>query len=78
MRRQKSTTKNIKTFYESLEKDIKVFDDHSRIISQAKYKTEDREGLKILTPKQMTQRLPISLAQVKAGNTSEKLLNETR
>ena len=34
--------------------------------------------IKILTPKQMLQRLPISLAQVKAGNTSEKLLNKIR
>ena len=34
--------------------------------------------LKILTPKQMLQRLPIALAQVKAGNTSENLLNEIR
>ena len=36
------------------------------------------KGIKILTPKQMLQRLPISLAQVKAGNTSEKLLNKIR
>ena len=35
-----------------------------------------RKGLKILTPKQMLQRLPIALAQVKAGNNSENLLNE--
>ena len=35
-------------------------------------------GLKILTPKQMLQRLPIALAQVKAGNTLKKLLNEIR
>ena len=34
--------------------------------------------LKILTPKQMLKRLPIALAQVKAGNTSEKALNEIR
>ena len=34
--------------------------------------------LKILTPKKMLQRLPIALAQVKAGNTSENLLNEIR
>ena len=34
--------------------------------------------LKILTPKQMLQRLPIALAQIKAGNTSENLLNEVR
>ena len=34
--------------------------------------------LKILTPKQMLQRLPIALAQIKAGNNSENLLNEIR
>ena len=39
-----------------------------------KQKTE----LKILTPKQMLQRLPIALAQIKAGNNSESLLNEIR
>ena len=33
---------------------------------------------KILTPKQMLQKLPIALTQVKAGNTSENLLNEIR
>ena len=31
------------------------------------------KGLKILTPNQMLSRLPISLAQLKAGNNSEKL-----
>ena len=36
------------------------------------------KGLKISTPKQMFQRLPIALAQAKAGNTSEKLLNEIK
>ena len=35
-------------------------------------------GLKILTPKQMLQRLPIALAQVKGGNNSKKLLNKIR
>ena len=34
--------------------------------------------LKILTPKQILQTLPIALAQVKAGNTSKNLLNEIR
>ena len=33
---------------------------------------------KILNPKQILQRLPIALAQVKADNTSENLLNEIR
>ena len=36
------------------------------------------EGLKILTPKQILQRLPISLPQVKAGKSSESLSNEIR
>ena len=36
------------------------------------------ERLKILTPNQMLKRLPITLAQVKAGNNSESLLNEIR
>ena len=35
-------------------------------------------GLNILTPKQMLSRLPITLAQLKAGNNSEKLKNEIR
>ena len=34
--------------------------------------------LKILTPNQMLKRLPIALAQVKASNNSESLLNEIR
>ena len=38
----------------------------------------DHSKLKILSPKQMLQRLPIALAQVKAGNNSESLLNEIR
>ena len=37
-----------------------------------------RKGRKILPPKQMLQRLPIALAQVKAVNNSESLLNENR
>ena len=44
------------------------------------FSTKETKGkrLKILTPKQIIQRLPIALAQVKQGNTSENLLNETR
>ena len=47
------------------------------MLSEAKYKAK-YGGFKILTPKQMLQRLPIALAQVKAGNNSESLLNEIR
>ena len=36
------------------------------------------KGLRILTPKQMLQRLPKALAQIKRGNTSENILNEIR
>ena len=36
------------------------------------------EGLKILTNKQMFNRLPILLAEIEAGNNSKKLKNETR
>ena len=36
------------------------------------------QGLKTLTPKKMFSRLPICLAQLKAGNISEKLKNEIR
>ena len=41
-------------------------------------KVSDHSNLKILTPKQMLQKLSVALAQVKAGNTSENLLNEIR
>ena len=41
-------------------------------------KVPDHSKLKVLSPKQMLQWLPIALAQVKAGNTSEKSLNEIR
>ena len=44
----------------------------------SKHKATNGTGLRILTPKQMLQRLPIALAQVKAGNNSENLLNEIR
>ena len=36
------------------------------------------QGIKILTQNQMLSRLPITLAQLKAGNNSEKLKNEIR
>ena len=44
------------------------------------YYLQEKEGTrpKILTSKQMLQRLPPALAQVKAGNNSENLLNEIR
>ena len=41
-------------------------------------KKQSGQGLKILTPIQVLSRLPITLAQLKAGNNSEKLKNEIR
>ena len=46
--------------------------------SAAKRRNQPGQRLKILTPDQMLSRLPITLAQLKAGNNSEKLKNEIR
>ena len=48
------------------------------MLSEAKFKAKYGGWLKILNPKQMLQRLPIALGQVKTVNTSENLLNEIR
>ena len=39
---------------------------------------QEEQGIKILMPSQMLSRLPITLAQLKTGNNSEKLKNEIR
>ena len=72
------TIKDIKNLYNSRDKVIKLNNDYAKIISEVMYKTKQGIGLKILTPRQMLQRLPIALAQVKSGNNSENLLNEIR
>ena len=48
------------------------------IILKFNKQNQQGKGLKILTPNQMLSRLPITLAQLKAGNNSEKLTNEKR
>ena len=50
------------------------------MILEAKKLAKEQEGtgLEILTPNQMLKRLPIALAQIKAGNNSEILLNGIR
>ena len=48
------------------------------MLFKAKYKAKYGERLKILTPKQMLQRLPISYAQVKSSTNLENLLNGTK
>ena len=64
--------------YKARNKVIGFFYDYSSMVSEAKLKATEGTGLKILTPKEMLQGLPIALAQVKAGNNSENLLNEIR
>ena len=60
--------------YKARNEAIKFYDDYSSMMSEAKYKAKQDEtkgtGLKILSPKQMLQRLPIA--------NSESLLNEIR
>ena len=57
---------------------IESFDDYLSKVSEAKLKATTGTKPKILTPEQMLQRLPIALAQVKAVNNSENLLNQIR
>ena len=47
------------------------------IISKAKHEKIQRTKIKILNPKQMLETLPMAFAQVKAGNTSESLVNRS-
>ena len=68
-------------FYNSRNNTIKFIEDYGSMILEAKRLAKDEQegkGLKILTPNQMLKRLPIALAQVKAGNNSGSLLNEIR
>ena len=73
---------NLNTFYLSREQVINFFKDYAKMILDAGYKAKQNKTtgtrLKILTPKQMLQTLPIALARVKAVNNLESLLNEIR
>ena len=74
----KITVKNVpKDDLLKIEENEKIIDIIERILE---YNSENQLGLglKMLTPNQMLSRLPISLAQLKAGNNSEKLKNEIR
>ena len=79
---QQDTIINVKNLYDSRQKIIDLFNNSARIKSEAIHKLKQNEttgtGLKILTLKQMLQRLRIALAQVKAGNNSGSFLNEIR
>ena len=79
---QLDVIKNVRNLHNSRQKIINLLIDNAKIRSEAIYKAKQNKkigtGIKILTPKQMLQRLPIALAQVKAGNNSDGLLNEIR
>ena len=50
----------------------------ARVAKVSDCEVSDNSNLKTLTPKEMLQKLPIALAQVKASNKSQNLLNEIR
>ena len=78
LNRMKKANENVsenKTF--KIEENKKMTDIVKRILYFNKLE-QSGQGLKILTPNQMLSRLPITLAQLKAGNNSEKLKNEIR
>ena len=77
---QRQTLANLNMFYNVREEAKKFIEDYGSMILEAKKLAREHEGtgLKILAPNQMLKRLPIALAQVKAGNNSESLLNEIR
>ena len=77
---QKRTLANINMFYNARDNAIKFIQDYGSMILEAKKLAKEQEGtgLKILTPNQILKRLPVALAQIKAGNNSESLLKEIR
>ena len=78
---QKRTLANINILFNARNNAIQFIQDYGSMILEAKILAIEEQygkGLKILTPNQMLKRLPIALAQVKAGNNSEILLNEIR
>ena len=77
---QRKTLANINVHFNARDSVIKFIEDYGSMILEAKKIAKEQEGpgLKILTPSQMLKRLPIALAQIKAGNISESLLNEIR
>ena len=77
---EKRTLANTNILFNARDNVIKYIEDCNSMILEAKKLTREqgRTGLKILTSNQMLKRLPIALAQIKAGNNSESLLNEIR
>ena len=77
---KKDVPKNLYNLFEGRKKVLHAFDSKIFPIKTecTGYLKSKPSSFKILTPNQMLKRLPIALAQVKAGNNSEILLNEIR
>ena len=77
---KKNVLANLHKFFEGREKVLNAFDSKIFPIKTkgTGYLESEPFSFKILTSNQMLKRLPIALAQVKAGNNSESLLNEIR
>ena len=73
----KNKIENMREEEKEIEKPSEIIDIVEKILEFNK-QNQQGQGLKILTPDQMLSRLPITLAQLKAGNNSEKLKNEIR
>ena len=61
-----------------IEKPYNIVKVVKKILDFNKIEQQEGQGIKILTPNQMLNRLPIALAQLQAGNNSNKLKNEIR
>ena len=92
-KKENGLANKIRSNLKDLEEGLEEITDYQRIIEKPNkimeiveeitefdkgYHKQIGQGLKILTPQQMLSRLPISLAQLKAGNNSQKLKNEVR
>ena len=53
-----------------------MFNDYAKNMYKNSYESKRGTGLKILSHKQILQRLPVAPTQIKPGNNSESLLNE--
>ena len=79
----KNRWSNLKDEVEKMSEDEKEIEQPDKILKIVENilefnRQQQGQGLKILTPNQMLSRLPITLAQLKAGSNSEKLKNEIR
>ena len=77
---KETVLQNLYNFFEGREKILNAFESKIFMVKSkgAGILNPNHSKLKVLTPKQMLQRLPIALAQVNAGNNVESLLNEIR